>query len=422
MKLLILAALVGFVSAGVHQITLTKIQSKKDKMIKAGTWKEYIAKKNEQRASIIRSNGAVVPENVNDYEDEAYIGNITIGSNQQTFQVILDTGSSNLWVPDKTCGVTHGDCTQKKCGPGLCALECDDQSCCGSGSENPCDNKHKFDSSASSTYVANGKAFKIQYGTGSAVGFLGTDTVRFGDQGTQQLVVPQTTFGQSTSLAQFFADQPIDGILGLAFQSIAVDGITPPFINAVNQGLVDQPLFTVFLEHVGAKDNVYGGVYTYGGIDTTNCGPVIAYQSLSSQTYWQFKMDAIGSGNYKSSKGWQVISDTGTSLIGGPKAVIAGIANAVGATFVADYDMYSLPCNATIPTVDITIGGKTYSIDSRNSIVPGDETTCFFALFPYNSFGFGPGWILGDPWIRQYCNIYDVGKSRIGFAPSLQKN
>lgn len=47
--------------------------------------------------------------------------------------------------------------------------------------------------------------------------------------------------------------QAIDGILGLAFQSLAVDGITPPFINAVQQGLVDEPVFTVFMKHVGGE-------------------------------------------------------------------------------------------------------------------------------------------------------------------------
>lgn len=71
-------------------------------------------------------------------------------------------------------------------------------------------------------------------------------------------------------------------------------------------GLVDLPLFTVWLEHEGVQENVNGGVYTYGGLDTTNCLDVIAYEPLTSATYFQFKMSGFKAGSYSSSKGWNV--------------------------------------------------------------------------------------------------------------------
>ncbi|GMR46224.1 hypothetical protein PMAYCL1PPCAC_16419, partial [Pristionchus mayeri] len=76
----------------------------------------------------------------------------------------------------------------------------------------------------------------------------------------------------------------------------------------------------------GARENVNGGIYTYGAIDTTNCGPVIAYQPLSSASYYQFKLSSVSMGSYSNSKGWQVISDTGTSLIGAPEDVVEKVA------------------------------------------------------------------------------------------------
>ncbi|CAO4380419.1 unnamed protein product [Caenorhabditis nigoni] len=425
-NLILLAALVASALAAVVQVPLVKIEPYRNRLIREGRWVQYRKDREVRRFMMSKqSNAASAGQYVNDYEDEAYVGNITIGTPQQQFKVILDTGSSNLWIPDITCGTKPENCSAvPTCHGILCQFECDDQACCGAGPNytDSCLLQAKFDASKSSTYQTNGRAFIIEYGTGSARGFLGQDTMTFGGIGEPQLAVPNTVFGQATSLAAFFEGQPLDGILGLAFKSIAVDQVTPPFINAINQNLVDLPVFTVFLEHEGDQNGVKGGVYTYGGIDSTNCGPVIAYQPLSSATYYQFKMSAIASGSYRASKGWQVISDTGTSLIGGPKAYVSGLADAVGATWRDDYGVYIIPCNAKIGTVDITIGNQVYNIDSSNTIIPlGDgSSNCIFAIFPFSSGGFGPSWILGDPFIRQYCNIYDVGSQRVGFAKSLQ--
>ena len=41
---------------------------------------------------------------------------------------------------------------------------------------------------------------------------------------------------------------------------------------------------------------------------------------------------------------------------------------------------------------------------------------CALTLFDEEGGGFGPDWILGDTWIRTYCNIHDIGQGRIGFA------
>ena len=41
---------------------------------------------------------------------------------------------------------------------------------------------------------------------------------------------------------------------------------------------------------------------------------------------------------------------------------------------------------------------------------------CALTFFDMDGGGFGPSWILGDTFIRTYCNIYDIGQKRIGFA------
>lgn len=391
MKTLLLLALLGAAAAGVFQHKLTWRESNMMKMMRSGEWAQYVQHKNALRVA----KGAVLanlPQNVLDYEDLEYLGNITIGTPQQNFVVVLDTGSSNLWVPATNCDYS-------------------------------CNGKSKFDQTKSTSFVKNGRSWSIQYGSGDARGVLGQDTMTFGGVGENQLAIPKTTFGLASHISDDFAQDPTDGILGLAFTSLAVDGVVPPLINAINQGLLDQGLFTVWLEHRGAKDGVSGGVFTYGAIDTTNCGPVIAYQPLSSATYWQFRVTQFNLGSYTKKTNYDVISDTGTSLIGGPTSVAESMASAVGAQYNDQYGIYTLPCKGSYPDLQITIGGAVYAIKPVNYIIDGGDNgqTCYFGVFPFDFGGFGPSWILGDPFIRQFCNIYDIQNQKIGFAPSLQQ-
>lgn len=56
-----------------------------------------------------------------------------------------------------------------------------------------------------------------------------------------------------------------------------------PLLNAIQQGLLDDPLFTVYLEKHGFTSNVPGGRFTYGAVDIDNCGPVIDCYLLFQQ-------------------------------------------------------------------------------------------------------------------------------------------
>ncbi|ETN85271.1 eukaryotic aspartyl protease [Necator americanus] len=167
---LTLLALVGCTMAGVYKTQVLKVESPRLRMMREGTWTKFVEERNAIRIAM----GNVVPQAVNDFTDVQYLGNVTLGTPEQAFTVVLDTGSANLWIPDSSCNNLA------------------------------CKNKRKFKASESSTYKKNGHPWSIQYGTGAAQGILGEETVRFGDQGTEQLVVPECGFGQASHLAPFF--------------------------------------------------------------------------------------------------------------------------------------------------------------------------------------------------------------------------
>ncbi|KAI6219330.1 Eukaryotic aspartyl protease [Aphelenchoides fujianensis] len=416
----LLAALLQHAAARTYNMSMHKRESYRSMLVREKRWDEFRVQRRVSRGSFrgaLREAG-VARQPFYDYADAEYVGKITIGTPAtQEFSVILDTGSSNLWVVDKTCTDT-GDC-QAWCFIGFLCKEFCDAICCKDHPpmDGPCDNKTHFDQAASSTYSADGRTWSIQYGTGSAGGILGVDTVALGDEGTDQLSIPETVFGQAQYLASFFTDQPLDGILGLAFRTIAVDNVQPVFQHAVDLGLITNPIFTVWLEKDGGDAwGRVGGQITYGDVDTDHCSSDITYIPLSSELWWEFNIEGTGVNGQKDTETWAAISDTGTSLIAGPSGPLNKLVQATSAKLNDTMQLYQVDCNAQF-TWSIWAGGKEFPIDASNMVwmIDPDNKICVLAYEEFGG-GFGaPSFILGDPFIRQFCQIYDIS-GKVGFS------
>jgi len=363
-------------------IPVSRVQSKAERMLDDDTWEEYYQiKKMTQRDQD-------VDPIVDDY-NTLYIGKMDIGTPKQTFRVVLDTASADFWVVDSTWE--------------------------GRG------NKTKFNSGASSTYKSLGGKFHIRYGRGNVDGITGQDVVGF--TGTQYSFATQM-FGQVTRIDHDFPleREPIDGMCGLAFTAISALKTPNPWLNIVNapgfKGANNT--FTVWLQELYPTPiNKIGGAFTFGEPDTTHCAATGDWVPLSQDLYFEFKVDGVGAGG-KFSAANSAITDTGAGFMVGPHEDIRNIATAINATHDQGRGLYMIDCDRskTTTTIDVKINSKVYSISPKNFIVGpfGNETHCFAAMVGANLGT--PAWVLGDPFIREYCNVYDLIGKRVGLFKS----
>lgn len=83
-----------------------------------------------------------------------------------------------------------------------------------------------------------------------------------------------------------------DGILGLAYDTISVNHIVPPFYSMVQQGLLDQAVFSF---RIGRSDSD-GGEAIFGGIDHSAYKGRLHYALVRRKAYWEVELEKVAFG------------------------------------------------------------------------------------------------------------------------------
>merc|ERR1711972_595268 len=92
------------------------------------------------------------------------------------------------------------------------------------------------------------------------------------------------------------------------------------------------------------------------------------------------------------------IVDSGSSYLLGPKREVEAIAALMGAD--SDQGLYWVDCDATLPSLAFTLGGRDFALAKEDLVVAEDAGECLLGI------GVGsdvePLWILGDVFMRKY--------------------
>jgi hypothetical protein len=318
------------------------------------------------------------PVVIDDFENAQYYGPITVGTDGETLKVVYDTGSSNLWVPNKDC------CS--KVSP------------------------HNFyHHEKSSTYTANGTTFNIAYGSGPVAGVYSRDHIQIGDVSVDDYLFAEVNdvsgLGVGYSIGKF------DGICGMGWDSISVDGVQTP-VQALMPKL-DQQMFAFYI-----GDNKQGEL-TLGGVNSQYYTGDFTYVPLKDKSYWEIALDSVKvNGAVVDSDTASAVVDSGTSLMAGPTAVVKSIAKSLGATGILGKE-YIIGCNKKFE-VAWTIDGNDYSFTNDDMNI-ADGPLCIFGMMPIDiPAPRGPLWILGDIFMRKYYTKFDVAQERVGFATAVK--
>lgn len=127
----------------------------------------------------------------------------------------FDTGSSDIWVPSMSCGVT-------------------------------CGTHRRFNPEKSSTYVGtDNKTWALRYGDGSnVIGYTGKDIVHLGNVSQPNQLIGLVT----KETAQFASDRYLDGIFGLAFPPLAFTNINNSIVEELYlSGSIPAPIVSFHL-------------------------------------------------------------------------------------------------------------------------------------------------------------------------------
>jgi hypothetical protein len=329
-------------------------------------------------SSLLLSTFALVHIPLQNEHDNQFTASIYIGNPPQNFNIIVDTGSSNLWVTSKKCA------------------------------QNPnCAGHNYFNPLTSTSYQTDNEILDLEYGSGATVCNLGQDEVVLGG-----IQVSNFEFGICSNVQiPGFADSGYDGILGLAFQAVSQDHLPPLFQAMIQSGAIEDGSFSMYLTPV---EGYSGSQLILGGVDYTLNVSEFNYYNLVSESYWMLQMDqVIVQGESLIPVPANVIIDSGTTQLVCPQDFYNRLIEIIGSSKANGFD-----CSLTseLPDIDFIIGGDHYTLKAENYVANIGQGQCSIGFSAMDLSPEGISFILGDYFMKSFYTHFDFTGGRIGLA------
>ncbi|KAG1784940.1 aspartic peptidase domain-containing protein [Suillus plorans] len=317
---------------------------------------------------------------------------VGIGSPPTTYNLIVDTGTSNTWIGAKKAYVQ------------------------------------------TSTTIDTKEPVEVIYGSGGAY-FSGSeyiDTFTFGTG----LTIPQQSFGVAFQTSENFGGA--DGILGLGPIDLTAGTLTNepattiPTVthNLHSQGTIHLEVVSISFEPITSAEAVINGELIFGGtIRNKHAGP-ITYTPITtthpSSMYWGIDQSiSYGSTTILSSTAGIVDVDTTFILIASDafdkyQSLTGGTLDAATGLL-----LISSPQYAALENLNFHIGSETYALTPNGQIWPrvlntyiGGSSNAIYLVIHHIAAPSGEGFdfVNGYPFAERFYCVFDTSRSRVGFA------
>ncbi|KAH8243437.1 hypothetical protein KR032_007387 [Drosophila birchii] len=321
---------------------------------------------------------------LNTQQNVEYYGNISMGTPEQNFTVLFDTGSSNTWLPSTNCPKSNAVCQRHM----------------------------QYNSSSSISHVPDGRNFTLHYGFGSVVGYLSKDTLHFAG-----VDVPGVIFGEAVFVQQAaFNTVGFDGLVGLNLGLMAWENTTSFLELFCAQQLVAECIFSFYLRlNPGESPS---GELLFGGFDESLFEGELDFLPVMQPNTWKLEISQAVVGNIIISDKEGAILDTGTSMILMPTNTYNKFLKILPVKFMNGN--YVVNCTLkSLPVIHLHIDGKVFPLTHDDYLVKSvedQEEICVLAVAPV-SMDF---WVLGNVFLWRYYTVYDAVAKKIGLAKAVR--